>query len=96
MLVMPMAQQAECFLAIHQLTALGLRKAMLDFGGDIGAILSQPSFVFMQHLNRLSDKIIGGLVGAAFQVFLDQRFQLRLEMNRHTFKLPYPTCILAP
>jgi hypothetical protein len=32
----------------------------------------------MQHLNRLGDEFIGGLIGAAFHVFLDQRFQLRL------------------
>ncbi len=63
MLVMPVAQLAECFLAVHQFAAFGLRVAMLDFGGDIGAILSQPLFVFMEHVNRLSDKIIGGLVG---------------------------------
>jgi len=51
---------------------------MLDLGGNIGAIISQPSFVCMQHLNRLGDEFIGGLIGAAFHVFLDQRFQLRL------------------
>ena len=50
---------------------------MLDLGGNIGAIISQPSFVCMQHLNRLGDEFIGGLIGAAFDVFLDQRFQLR-------------------
>jgi hypothetical protein len=96
MLVMPLAQLAECFLAIHQFATFGLRIAVFDLGGDIGAILGQPSFVFMQHLNRLSDEFIGGLVGAAFHVFLDQRFQLRLQMYRHTSKLPNPTCIQAP
>jgi hypothetical protein len=55
MLVMPLAQSAKCFLAIHQFTAFGLRKAMLNFRGNIGAIICQPSLVFMQHLNRLGE-----------------------------------------
>jgi hypothetical protein len=71
MLIMPLAQSAECFLAIHQFAAFGLRIAVFDLCADISAILSQPLLVFMQHLNRLSDKFIGGLVGAAFHVFLD-------------------------
>jgi hypothetical protein len=74
MLVMPLAQLSECFLAIHQFTSLGLRKAMLNLRGNIGAIIGQPSFVFMEHLNRLSDEFVDRLVRAAFHVFLDQRF----------------------
>ena len=84
---MPLAQLAKCFVAIHQFATLGLRKALLNFGGDIGAIFSQPSFVRMQHLHRLSDVLIGGLVGAAFQVFLDERLQLGFQMNRHASRL---------
>ena len=74
---MPLAQLAKCFLAIHHFAALGLRKAVLNCGGDISAIPRQPSFVCMQHLNRLSDVLIGGLVGAALHVFFDKRLQLR-------------------
>jgi hypothetical protein len=47
MLVVPLAQLSKCFLAIHQFTALSLRKAALNFGSNIGAIISQSLFVFM-------------------------------------------------
>ena len=67
----------KCFVAIQHFTAFCLAKARLDFGGDIGAIFSQPLFVFMEHLNRLGNEIIGGRVGTGFHVFLDKRFQLR-------------------
>ena len=88
MLVVPLAQLPKRLLAIHQFTAFGLRKAMLDFRGNICAIVGQPLFVFMQHLNGSSNEFIGGLVGAALHIFLNERFELRLEMNRHTCQLP--------
>ena len=75
---MPLAQLSKCFLAIHQFTVFRLAKTMLNLVGNIAAIIGQPLFVFMQHLNCLSDKFIDGLVRAAFHVFFDKRFQLGL------------------
>lgn len=56
---MPLAQLSKCFLAIHDFTAFCLAKRDAHLGGNISAIISQPSFVFMQDLNRLSDEFIG-------------------------------------
>jgi hypothetical protein len=36
--------------------AFGLRIPAFDPGGYFGAILSQPSILFMEHLNHLSDE----------------------------------------
>jgi hypothetical protein len=93
---MPLAQLSKSFLAIHQFTAFGLRKAVLNFGGNIGPIISQPLFLLMEQPDGLGDEFIGGLVGTALHVGLDQRFQLGLEMNRHSFRLPDSTCIQGP
>jgi len=42
------AQLAKCLLAIHHLTAFRPAKAMLNFGGNLGVIVSQPLFVLME------------------------------------------------
>jgi hypothetical protein len=62
---MPLAQLSKSFLAIHQFTAFGLRKAALNLGGNIGTIIGQPLFLCMEQPNGLSDEFIGGLVGPA-------------------------------
>ena len=61
--LLPLIQTRVNLNGIDKFTALGLRKAVLYFGGNPGAIIGQPWFVFMQHPNRQSDKFIGGLVG---------------------------------
>lgn len=73
---MPLPELAKCFFAIDQLSAFGLGKTMVDFCGDIGAVVGKPLFVFMEHLNGPGDEFIGGAVGAALHVLLDQRLQL--------------------
>src|SRR5580658_9790104 len=78
---------------IKEFTAFGLRKAALNFGGNIGTIIGQPLFLCMEQPNGLSDEFIGGLVGPALDVCLNQRFQLGLEMNRHSSRLPDSTFI---
>jgi hypothetical protein len=62
---MPLAQLSKSFLAIHQFTAFGLRKATLNLGGNIDPVISQPLFLCMEQPNGLSDEFIGGLVGPA-------------------------------
>jgi hypothetical protein len=82
-------------LGIEKLSALGGSEAFFDLGGDLGMVIREPLFLLMQHLNGLLDEFIRGRMGAALHVLLDQGFQLRLEMNRHTFFTALETDFLA-
>lgn len=61
---------------------------MFAFCGDAATIVGGPLFVLVKQMDSVSGEFIGGLVGAALQVLLDEGFQLRIEMNRDTCKLP--------
>jgi len=51
-------------------------------------VVREPLFLLVQHLDSMLDEVIGGLIRAALHVLLDEGFQLGLQMNRHTCKLP--------
>jgi hypothetical protein len=45
--LLPLIQTRVNLNGIDKFTAFGLRKAVLYFGSDVGAIVGQPLFVFM-------------------------------------------------
>ena len=71
-LVMPLPQLPKRLVAVHQLSPFGLREAMLDLCRNVAAILSEPLFLFMQHLNSLGNEFVGRLIRSAFHVLLDK------------------------
>jgi hypothetical protein len=51
------------------------RWSSLDLGGNIRAVVGQPLFLLMEHLNGLLNELIGRPVRTAFHVLMDQSFQ---------------------
>ena len=83
---MPLPQSSKSLVPVHQLSPPGLGEAMLDLRTDVGAILGEPLFLLMQHLDGLGNEFVGGPIRSALHVLLDQSLQLGCEANRHICK----------
>ena len=84
---MPRPQLAKSLIPIHQFAALRLSKSMLHLSRNVHPMLSNPLLLLMEHLHRPSHKLIRRPIRPPLHILLDQRLQLRIEMNRHTCKL---------
>src|SRR5437773_3392358 len=83
MLRASITQPAKRFIAVYQFSALCLCEAVFDLRRYLGAVFGKPFFLFVEHLDRPFDKLIRGLIGAAFNIPLDEGLQFRLQLNRH-------------
>jgi len=69
---MSLAELAKCLIPIYKFTANGLSIAMLDFLGNLIAIVRKPAFMIVQHLNGLGNEFINRAIGAAFHILLNE------------------------
>jgi hypothetical protein len=74
---------------VDQFSALGGGVAFVNLGGNLYAILGQPSLLFVQHGNRALHKFIHVLVRTALHVPLNQVRKLRPKANFHGNILTY-------
>lgn len=72
-----------------QFSALRSCIAFVDLGCDLVSVLGQPGFLFVEHRDRVFDKLVDGLIRAALNVLADQGLEFGTKANLHADILRY-------
>src|SRR5258708_7280717 len=74
-------------LGVGEIASLCFVPAFLNLRCDLIAIGNQPVFFGAKELKRTFDYFFGARKCAVLKPFLDERFDLRLEFQRHAFTI---------
>jgi hypothetical protein len=90
--------EATPFPFFHTCADQGGGGKVAAFGGGVAlfylccnfvAIFAKPKFLIVEHVNGSFQEFLCGLVGALDDVLLDESFEFRLDLDRHTCTLAF-------